>query len=180
MNTFNLELERHYKEWQRLCHELLPAHKDLADDLLHDTLMKILESDSDKMDDIIKRGKIHAYVTSALRLAAYSSKSSFNYSFMKFSRLAVELTGDITDDLSSVIAQRLEKEQLDIFISRLEKEQLDIFISRLPFFERELLFLYALDGFSYGQLSKETGIPKPYLYQTIKNAKKILRKSVIR
>jgi DNA-directed RNA polymerase specialized sigma24 family protein len=80
----------------------------------------------------------------------------------------VELTGDITDDLSSVIAQRLEKEQLDIFISR------------LPFFERELLFLYALDGFSYGQLSKETGIPKPYLYQTIKNAKKILRKSVIR
>jgi RNA polymerase sigma factor (sigma-70 family) len=168
MNTFNNEIERHYKEWQRLCHELLPAHKDLADDLLHDTLMKILESDADKMDDIIKRGKIHAYVTSALRLAAYSSKSSFNYSFMKFSRLAVELTGDITDDLSSVIAQRLEKEQLDIFISR------------LPFFERELLFLYALDGFSYGQLSKETGIPKPYLYQTIKNAKKILRKSVIR
>lgn len=146
----------------------MPAHKDLADDLLHDTLMKILESDEDKMNDIIKRGKIHAYVTSALRLAAYSSKSSFNYSFMKFSRLAVELDRDITEDLSSVIAQRLEKEQLDIYISR------------LPFFERELLFLYALDGFSYGALSKETGIPKAYLYQTIKNAKTILRNSIKR
>ena len=80
----------------------------------------------------------------------------------------MELNGDIPDDLSSVIAQRIGKEQLDIYISR------------LPFFERELLFLYALDGFSYGQLSKETGIPKPYLYQTIKNAKKILRKSITR
>jgi DNA-directed RNA polymerase specialized sigma24 family protein len=63
---------------------------------------------------------------------------------------------------------------------RLTNEQLDIYISRLPFFEREVFYLYALNDFSYDELSRETGIPKSYLYQTVKAAKDELRKSIIR
>jgi DNA-directed RNA polymerase specialized sigma24 family protein len=63
---------------------------------------------------------------------------------------------------------------------RLTNEQLDIYISRLPFFEREVFYLYALNDFSYDHLSRETGIPKSYLYQTVKSAKDELRKSIIR
>ena len=167
MNILNNAISKHYKEWQVLSRQLL-HQKELADELLHDTLLKILETDQDVLLDIIKREKLHPYVCNALRLACYGSKSSFNYKFMRFSKVTQEITYDMTDDLASVIAQRLEKEQLDIYISR------------LPFFERELLFLYALDGFSYGELSKETGIPKAYLYKTIMNAKTILRNSIPR
>jgi DNA-directed RNA polymerase specialized sigma24 family protein len=171
MNILHDAISKHYRQWQVLSRQLL-HQKDLSDELLHDTLLKILETDEDVLLEIVKRDKLHQYVCNALRLACYGSKSSFNYKFMRFSKVTQELTqdltDDITDDLASVIAQRLEKEQLDIYISR------------LPFFERELLYLYALDGFSYGELSKETGIPKAYLYKTIMNAKTILRNSITR
>lgn len=85
---------------------------------------------------------------------------------MKFEKLRTELNHDIQEDFTSAIPTRLFNEQIDIYISR------------LPFFERELLLLYALDDFSYQKLSEETNISRSYLYRTIENAKTMLRNSL--
>lgn len=164
MTTYSSEISRCYSEWRRIARTV--TREDLADELLHDTLLKILEKDKDILQDIHNRGKLNNYVSNSIRLAARCTNSSWNYTRLRFEKIRNDLKNDIIDDVNESVGMRLENEQLDIFISR------------LPYFERELFFLYALDDFSYHELSKATGIPINYLYRTIKKAKITLRNSL--
>lgn len=153
-----------YNHWRKIALSL-SGNSFEADDLLHDTISRILENDISHVIDI------EAYVAHAIRIAYYSNRSSYHNLFRKHS----ELYADISDEH----LQNMAVESVWM-VDRLTNEQLDIYISRLPFFEREVFYLYALNDFSYDHLSRETGIPKSYLYQTIKSAKDELRKSIIR
>lgn len=153
-----------YNHWRKIALSL-SGNTFEADDLLHDTISRILENDISHVKDI------EAYVAHAIRIAYYSNRSSYHNLFRKHS----ELYADISDEH----LQNMAVESVWM-VDRLTNEQLDIYISRLPFFEREVFYLYALNDFSYDHLSRETGIPKSYLYQTIKTAKDELRKSIIR
>lgn len=166
MSTLDREINKYYSEWRRIARSEYPGNTDKADDLLHEVLIKILEGDRDKIEGIIKRNKFKQYVSNCIRFMARCSNSSFNYTVMKFEKLRTELNYDIQEDFTSAIPTRLFNEQIDIYISR------------LPFFERELLLLYALDDFSYQKLSEETNISRSYLYRTIENAKTMLRNSL--
>jgi RNA polymerase sigma factor (sigma-70 family) len=153
-----------YNHWRKIALSL-SGNTFEADDLLHDTISRILENDISHVKDL------EAYVAHAIRIAYYSNRSSYHNLYRKHS----ELYADISDEH----LQNMAVESVWM-VDRLTNEQLDIYISRLPFFEREVFYLYALNDFSYDHLSRETGIPKSYLYQTIKTAKDELRKSIIR
>jgi len=153
-----------YNHWRKIALSLT-ANTFEADDLLHDTISRILENDISHVKDI------EAYVAHAIRIAYYSNRSSYHNLYRKHS----ELYADISDEH----LQNMAVESVWM-ADRLTNEQLDIYISRLPFFEREVFYLYALNDFSYDHLSRETSIPKSYLYQTVKAAKDELRKSIIR
>lgn len=166
MSILDREIEKHYSEWLRIARAEYPGNMDKAHDLLHEVLIKILEGDRAKIEDIIKRNKFRQYVSNAVRFMARCSNSSFNYTVMRFEKIRTELNHDIQEDFTSAIPTRVFNEQIDIYISR------------LPFFERELLLLYALDDFTYKKLSEETNISISYLYKTIENAKAMLRNSL--
>jgi len=117
MTTWRSEFDEGYPEGRRVANSVVRS--DIADDLLHDTLLKILESDKDKLADIHKRGKLNNYVSNAIRLSARCSNSSFNYTLRKFEKIRNDLQDDIIDDVNKSVGMRLENEQLDIFISRL-------------------------------------------------------------
>ena len=153
-----------YNHWRKIALSLT-GNSFEADDLLHDTISRILENDITHVKDI------EAYVAHAIRIAYYSNRSSYHNLYRKHS----ELYADVTDEH----LQNMAVESVWM-ADRLTNEQIDIYISRLPFFEREVFYLYALNDFSYDHLSRETGIPKSYLYQTVKAAKDELRKSIIR
>ena len=153
-----------YNHWRKIALSLT-GNSFEADDLLHDTISRILENDISHVKDI------EAYVAHAIRIAYYSNRSSYHNLYRKHS----ELYADISDEH----LQNMAVESVWM-ADRLTNEQIDIYISRLPFFEREVFYLYALNDFSYDHLSRETGIPKSYLYQTVKAAKDELRKSIIR
>jgi DNA-directed RNA polymerase specialized sigma24 family protein len=166
MSILDREINKYYAEWQRTARTQYPGNKDKADELLHEVLVKLLESDREKIEAIIKRKKLKQYVSNKIRFMATFSNSSFNYKLLKYDRIRTDLNYDIQEDFTSAIPVRLFNEQIDIYISR------------LPFFERELLLLYALDDFSYQKLSEETNISRSYLYRTIENAKTMLRNSL--
>jgi DNA-directed RNA polymerase specialized sigma24 family protein len=77
MNTWRSEINKCYPEWRRVAATV--TRLDLADELLHDTLLKILESDKDKLQDIHNRGNLNNYVSNAIRLSARCSNSSFTF-----------------------------------------------------------------------------------------------------
>jgi len=109
MNTWRSEFDKCYLEWRRVAHSVVRA--DVADELLHDTLLKILESDKDKLQDIHNRGKLNNYVSNSIRLAARCSNSSFNYSLRRFEKIRNDLKDDIIDDVNKSVGMRLENEQ---------------------------------------------------------------------
>lgn len=136
-----------------------------GDELLHSTLLNILESSALNIRDLDN------YVMCSLKWEFTRPRTRFK-----------KLVGDFQSQW-----QDLEPFQFEIAIntngetwvgSRLTNEQLDILISRLPFFEREVFNLYVMNGFSYRELSEETGIPVSYLYDTVKRAKEEIKKSI--
>jgi len=153
------DIELNYNFWYGIA-KMLTRDGDTAYELLHDTLLRIIEKERD-IDNP------RNYVANSLRIAWYSQRSPFNYDYRDFQKRMVELTEDIDCNMR----------QPDLS-SRIVNEQLDIYISRLPFFEREVFYLYALNDFSYDKLSKETTIPKIVLYRAVKRAKLILRNSI--
>lgn len=136
-----------------------------GDELLHSTLLNILESPSLNIRDLDN------YVMCSL-------KWEYTRPRTRFKKLVGEFQSNWKD---------LEPFQFEIAInangetwvgSRLTNEQLDILISRLPSFERDVFQLYVMSDFSYRELSEETGIPVSYLYDTVKRAKEEIKKSI--
>lgn len=74
-------------------------------------------------------------------------------------------------DLSSSFDQQKEVYVFDKLVS----ENLDQLIKRLPYFERAVFEEYIFSNFSYDKLAKDTGIPKVYLYRTVKEVKRKLQ-----
>ena len=136
-----------------------------GDELLHSTLLNILESNRIEIKDQDN------YIICSLKWEFTRPRTRFK-----------KLVGDFQQQWKD-----LEPFQFEVAInsngetwvgSRLTNEQLDILISRLPSFERDVFQLYVMSDFSYRELSEETGIPVSYLYDTVKRAKEEIKKSI--
>lgn len=153
-----------YNKYRKFA-EVIAGNTYDGDELLHSTLLNILESNRIEIKDQDN------YIICSLKWEFTRPRTRFK-----------KLVGDFQSQW-----QDLEPFQFEIAIntngetwvgSRLTNEQLDILISRLPFFEREVFNLYVMNGFSYRELSEETGIPVSYLYDTVKRAKEEIKKSI--
>ena len=131
-------------------------------DLVHEIIEHLYSRDQNYINAIVERGKMVNYIDRAIRLSAYSTSSIYFLKFLKFSSITCEFKTGLLDtyeyDYSKLIA----------------RENLDILVQQLPSVERKALELYLL-GYTYEELSKGTGIPLSYLYQTIKKAKQKIK-----
>lgn len=155
-------ISNHYASWRKTAIALCSGNTFEADDLLHDTLLSIMDNSS-----VIEYPL--TYVNNALKMAHFSNRSSYHNTFRKFMERTEELKDKHFNTTESVWLG-----------DKITSEQLDIYISRLPFLEREVFYLYALNDFSYNELSNATGIPKSALYNAVKSAVNELRKSIVK
>lgn len=152
-----------YEQHRRLAVNLCGGNVYEADDLLHDTLLCIFDNGNEI------RNTEH-YINHALKIAYWSNRSHYHNTIRKFNQMS--------DEPSE--SQLKDYEAVEVWLGdRITNEQLDILISRLPFFEREVFYLYALNDFSYNDLSIDTGIPKKVLYNAVKYAKNEIKKAII-
>jgi DNA-directed RNA polymerase specialized sigma24 family protein len=152
-----------YDQHRRLAINLCNGNVYEADDLLHDTLMCIFESNTIVINS-------EHYINRSLKIAYWSNRSHYHNKIRKFNQISDEPTESQLRDYESVTVWLGD---------RITNEQLDILISRLPFFEREVFYLYALNDFSYNDLSISTGIPKKVLYNAVKYAKNEIKKAIV-
>lgn len=141
------------------------AHdKEYALDLLHESLLYVMQSD--KLDKLVEQDTFEWYVITTMHKSVILPKSNFYKKYIAYKINKRELITNLIEVDNTWIG------------SRLTNEQLDLLINRLPKFERMVFLEYIFSDFSYETLSKETGIPKDYLYQTIKSAKRRIKNAI--
>ena len=158
-------IEGHYKHFKELAYSI--ARKEpFYEDLLHDSLLSMFGSKH--IENLIDTGDFEFYLIRVMYLSVNSPTSPFYKQTIAWNRNR----RDFKD-----YAHEVDKTWLG---ARMTNEQLDILISRLSEFERLIFQEYILEDFTYRALSKETGIPMPFLYRTIDSIKQKIRANVIR
>ena len=163
--TLDHYIEGHYKHFKELAYNI--ARKEpFYEDLLHDSLLSMFGSKH--IENLIDTGDFEFYLIRVMYLSVNSPTSPFYKQTIAWNRNR----RDFKD-----YAHEVDKTWLG---ARMTNEQLDILISRLSEFERLIFQEYILEDFTYRELSKQTGIPTPFLYRTIDNIKQKIRANVIR
>jgi DNA-directed RNA polymerase specialized sigma24 family protein len=163
--TLENYIEGHYKKFKELAYNI--ARKEpFYEDLLHDSLLSMFGSKH--IENLIDTGDFEFYLIRVMYLSVNSPTSPFYKQTIAWNRNRRDF---------KEYAHEIDKTWLG---ARMTNEQLDILISRLSEFERLIFQEYIFEGFTYRELSKQTGIPMPFLYRTIDNIKQKIRANVIR
>ena len=163
--TLEHYIDGRYKHFKELAYNI--ARKEpFYEDLLHDSLLSMFGSKH--IENLIDTGDFEFYLIRVMYLSVNSPTSPFYKQTIAWNRNR----RDFKD-----YAHEVDKTWLG---ARMTNEQLDILISRLSEFERLIFQEYILEDFTYRELSKQTGIPTPFLYRTIDSIKQKIRANVIR
>lgn len=166
-NELSKYIADNYHKWCEVARNITKAtRKTDWEDLLHDTLQRLLSKDENELLQLLSKNELDYYLIRSMYVANNSKRSSFHIQYRRFG----ELRKDFIEH-----KHELSYEWLG---ARLDNEQLDIAISRLHWFESTIFQCYLLDGFSYRELEKETGIPAMYLYRVVEDAKRKLKKHI--
>ncbi len=149
----------HYSHFLKTARDAVKSRPINPYDVVHDIIEHLYNRDVGYINEIIRRGKIVPYIDRAIRISVNSNSSNFYNKFLKFSAITCEYNNQLTNfsehDYSKLLA----------------RENLDVLIQQLPKIERLAMELYLL-GYTYEELSRETGVPTVYLYRLVKEAKK--------
>jgi DNA-directed RNA polymerase specialized sigma24 family protein len=164
--VLDIELEKHYPTWRRFARGLT-RDTVKGDDLLAETLLKILENQREKAEALADEGKLFYYVNRALYLMHIDPSGRFGVKYGKFSR-----------NWETLSEKHLLEPVTPWLGSRLDNEYIDAYINLMPQLDAVVLRLYMLDDFSYKDASKATGIPVKQLYKLVENAITKIKKNV--
>jgi RNA polymerase sigma factor (sigma-70 family) len=154
--------------WRRFAYTLTRDETN-AKDLVSETLLKILENQRDKAEELACENRLLSYVHRAIYFMAIDDSSRYGMKYMQYA--------DRWSDYDNAFDFERDEPWLG---SRLDNELLDTYIQLMPERDAILLRLYMLDGFDYKDVSDKTNIPIKRLYKYISNAIKKIRKDVHR
>lgn len=166
MDNLNSEIAKSYPQWARYARGLV-RNRSEAEDLVNETLLEVLSNRRATAARLAEEGKLFWYVNRALFLSARNKTSRYGIQYRKWAeRWADNDTHHLADREEPWLG------------SRLDNEYLDAYINLMPKLDAVILRLYILDGFSYEEVSRETGIPKRELYKLVEKAITKIKRNV--
>jgi len=165
VEALEAEIKKHLNTWRSYARGLM-KNELKGDDLLSEALLKILENQRDKAEELALQGKLLYYVNKCLYLMAVDPSSRFHLKYDRFN-------AHWKDDDDSYL-EYVEQPWLG---SRIDNEYIDAYIAIMPEREAIMLRLYMMEGFSYSDLSHDTGIPIKILYKITEKAINKIRKN---
>jgi RNA polymerase sigma factor (sigma-70 family) len=164
--TTDKYITTNYKRFKELAFSISRKNELIYEDLLQESLLSVLSSK--RIDHLIDSGEFEYYLIRVMYLSINSPQSPFYRHVIHYNKNRRNF-----NDYSHEVDETW-------IGARMTNEQLDILISRLPEFEQLIFQEYILEGFTYREFSKQTGIPRVFLHRTITDIKKKLRENVIR
>lgn len=163
-NCLDIEISQHFNQWKKFAIGL-KKNNIAGEDLLQEVLVKLLENQRPKLEELACQKKLFWYVNKALYRTAFNSSSSYSIKYERFKNKWSDDT-DVYSMKSSDVW----------FGSRLDNEQLDALIQMMSPIDSVILRLYAFKDFDYTHTSEHTGIPVDRLYKMVESAIKKIRK----
>ena len=138
-----------------------------GDDLLSETMLKLLENQGSKLCQLAEDGGLFAYVNRSLYLMAIDKSSRYGTKYRNYE----------SKWMSESRAYENERDAPWLG-SRLDNEYLDAYITLMPELDATMLRLYMMDDFSYQKCSDATGIEVKTLYKLVENAINKIKRNV--
>jgi len=145
----------------------------LAEDVVQDVFLQLMTSNSNHLLWIFDTGKGVSYVNKIVAVRCLSKKSQFYKQQIEY----------IKKKVKNISERELEyfcnlKNNTSISISEILVNNILKIISTFDKYERDLFLLYYDSGMTYEELSKETGIPKISIYNTVRKVQKQIKEKV--
>lgn len=165
-SCLDIQLEQHMNTWKSYAIGLM-KDRIKGEDLLSETLLKVLDNQRHKAEVLACEEKLFWYVNKALWRGAINQSSSFAVKYTKYAK-----------QWSDMSTKHEEERDAPWLGSRLDNEYLDAYIQLMPQIDAVVLRLYMMDDFSYQKVSDETGIPVKDLYKLVERAINKIKKNV--
>jgi len=151
-----------------------------SDDLLHDTIVALYESDKEKINKLIDKKELIFWIARIMINQYHSKTSPFYKKYRKYYKNLDErfVLGTWQDQYINNTPDRIHrildedgvklKKQLEKDIERVNKK-----LKEIHWFDSEVFRIYHQTGMSLNEFSKQCGINRNTLYKSIVKVKKI-------
>lgn len=160
-------ISTNWKSIRQKVRQVCKNHQNF-DDLLQDLTMTLLEKPEEYQMDLINKKKVEHWFTSSAKIQFNSSTSPYYYKYRRFLDKSTELPEwlDYNDDVE-------DNTKFQYIIEFIKKE-----LNSYTVYERILASEHILGNKSFSEISKEYGINRRYVSETITPVKnKIIEKA---
>lgn len=146
------------------------AKKSITDceELCHLVILSILESDQNKINEIIKKKQLRYWIVRMMMNQYNSNTSPYHYTYRKPAERHRAATQDIKMWYDSDMEKKIKDEEKIDFINST--------LSDMPYFDKTVTELYYEHNHSLRTMAQETGISRTTLFKTLKRTRNEIKK----
>lgn len=177
----NEYLKNNYKKLKEIATKITSNKKYNTDDLLHDTIVALYDSDKTKIEKLIDKKELIYWIARIMVNQFHSKTSPFYKKYRKYYKIINEkfvlntwndqYINSTSDRIHRIIDedQIEQKKQFEKDLKYIEQK-----LKTIHWFDAECFRIYYQTGMSLNQFSKQCGINRNTLYKSIIKVKKIL------
>lgn len=164
-------LYKDYNKFYAFALSLL-KNKHLAEDVVQDVFLQLLSSNSNHLLWIFDTGKGVSYINKIIAVRCLSKKSQFYKQQVQYIKQKI----NVSEQELEYLYNKVNTESISV--AEVLTNSVLKAISTYDEYEKNLFLLYYESGMTYTELSKEIGIPKISIYNTVRKVRKQIKKQL--
>ena len=170
MQKLNIYLEKSYNKLLEISKRITSNKYPDYEDLLHESIIALYNSDKEKIKDIIEKKQLTFYIVRIMMNQYQSNTSPYHKKYRRTKHK------EHLKDFYIYTKEPLTKEKMQEFEDREKRLQwIDEKLKGLSWFDVEVFRIYFREGFSLNKMQKETKINRSTLGKSIRFIKNFLK-----
>ena len=170
MQQLNTYLDKSYNKLLEISRRITSDKHPDYEDLLHESIMALYNSDQEKIKTIIEKKQLTFYIVRIMMNQYQSNTSPYHKKYRK------SYNNEHLKEFYIYTKEPLTKEKMQEFEDREKRLQwIDEKLKGLSWFDVEVFRIYFREGFSLNKMQKETKINRSTLGKSIRFIKNFLK-----
>ena len=170
MQKLNIYLEKSYNKLLEISKRITSNKYPDYEDLLHESIIALYNSDQEKIKDIIEKKQLTFYIVRIMMNQYQSNTSPYHKKYRRTKHK------EHLKEFYIYTKEPLTKEKMQEFEDREKRLQwIDKKLKGLSWFDVEVFRIYFREGFSLNKMQKETKINRSTLGKSIRYIKNYLK-----